>query len=65
MRRVAASLPNASWHLAGQNPVIGRNNPNERLPYPGIIDAVRQVIGKPHEQTALDSHAKEDSSAAL
>jgi xanthine dehydrogenase YagT iron-sulfur-binding subunit len=33
--------------------------------YPGIIDAVRQVIGKPHEQTALDSHAKEDSSAAL
>ena len=32
MRRVAASLPNASWHLAGQNSVIGRNNPDERLP---------------------------------
>jgi hypothetical protein len=32
MRRVAANLPNASWHLAGQNPVIGRNDPGERLP---------------------------------
>jgi len=31
MRRVAASFPNASWHLAGQNAVIGRNNPDERL----------------------------------
>jgi xanthine dehydrogenase YagT iron-sulfur-binding subunit len=33
--------------------------------YPGIIAAVRQVIGKPHLQTALDAHAKEDSSATL
>jgi hypothetical protein len=32
MRRVAASFPNASWHLAGQNALIGRNNPDERVP---------------------------------
>lgn len=32
MRRVAASFPNASWHLAAHNAVIGRNNPDERLP---------------------------------
>jgi hypothetical protein len=32
MRRVAASLPNASWHLAGQDAVIGRNHPDERFP---------------------------------
>jgi hypothetical protein len=32
MRRVAAGFPNSSWHLAGQNPVIGRINPDERLP---------------------------------
>src|ERR1700683_2496570 len=32
MCRVAASLPNASWHLAGQNPVVGTNHPDERFP---------------------------------
>ena len=32
MRRIAASFPNASLHLAGQNSVIGRNNTDERLP---------------------------------
>lgn len=32
MHRVAVGLPNASWHLAGENPVVGRNNPHEEFP---------------------------------